>query len=62
MERSSMNLDKLLTEVLKIRKAIVFVEHIERHLKGYHGAKVMCKICDKTIDEIYEEHMREEHE
>ena len=37
-------------------KATVFVEHIEKHLKemGIDG-KVMCKICGKTIDEIYDE-------
>ena len=37
-------------------KAIVFVEHIENHLAelGLKG-KVKCKICEKTIDEIYEE-------
>lgn len=38
-------------------KAINFVKHIENHLKEMspeqkdHG-KVMCKICNKTIDEI----------
>lgn len=47
-------------EEMRIKKAVLFVEHIEEHInqmnddeKG-HG-KVMCKICSKTIDEIYEE-------
>jgi len=54
-------------------KATVFVEHIEKHLReiekedidktqGYtlKGKRhVMCKICDKTIDEIYEEYKKE---
>lgn len=42
----------------KIAKALAFVEHIEKHLEylfGKGNAKVMCKICHKTIDEIYEE-------
>ena len=34
-------------------KAIAFVEHIENHLKSTD--KVICTICGKTIDEIYEE-------
>lgn len=43
----------------KITKALAFVEHIEEHLKNdvqfSKHDKVMCKICGKTIDEIYEE-------
>jgi len=41
-------------------KAIRFVKHIENHLKEIskdkkrHGL-VMCKICDKSIDEIDKE-------
>jgi len=46
-------------QVKKTVKTIKFVEHIEEHLKHYplfpKGSKVMCKICGKTIDEIYEE-------
>lgn len=42
-----------------MRKALIFVEHVEEHLKIMYpsemNAKVMCKICGKTIDEIYEE-------
>lgn len=44
-------------------RALIFVQHIQDHLKkGRYksmlfppDAKVMCKICKKTIDEIYEE-------
>jgi len=50
-------------------KALKFVEHIEEHLKeldqqdqdesrGYslkNPRQVMCKICNKTIDQIAEE-------
>jgi len=49
---------KLPTEEEKDR-ALVFVAHIEDHLKlifkPEDNAKVICKICGKTIDEIYEE-------
>ena len=34
---------------------IVFVRHIETHLKN-SGQVPMCRICDKTIYEIWEEH------
>ena len=37
-------------------KALAFVEHIEKHLRELEiESKVVCKICGKTIDEIYEE-------
>jgi hypothetical protein len=39
-------------------KALAFVRHIEEHFKHhpFKGSEVvMCKICDKTIDEIWEE-------
>ena len=50
----------------KREKALKFVEHIEQHLKYdriplnnmkrfSEDAKVMCKICGKTIDEIAKE-------
>ena len=44
----------------KREEALIFVEHIEAHLKelGIDG-KVMCKICDKTIDEIISEKVTE---
>jgi len=36
-------------------KAEVFVKHIENHLKKENPEwEVICKICGKTIDEIYE--------
>ena len=39
------------------KKAVIFVRHIERHLRDMfnYDAKVVCKICDKTIDQIYKE-------
>jgi len=43
----------------EIDRALIFVAHIEKHLKDdisfSRHAKVICKICNKTIDEIYEE-------
>ena len=48
-------------EELRVRKAVLLVEHIENHLKEEgitsHEGKVICKICGKTIDEIYEEEL-----
>jgi len=38
-------------------KAVTFVKHIEDHLRDMEELQhrdVMCKICEKTIDEIYE--------
>ena len=40
-------------EADKRDKALVFVEHIENHLRA--GDKVCCKICGKNIDHIFEE-------
>jgi hypothetical protein len=34
-------------------EALIFVEHIEAHLVELGLQNVMCKICGKTIDEIY---------
>lgn len=31
----------------------IFIKHIENHLK--EGEQVICKICNKTVDDIYEE-------
>lgn len=49
-------------EEMRVRKAILFVEHIEEHLEEHHKThpntepmRVCCKICNKTIDEIYTE-------
>ena len=44
-------------------RALIFVEHIEKHLRQWEkdknfeegSLKVMCKICDKPIDEIVKE-------
>ena len=34
----------------------VFVKHIENHLREHKiNGQVLCKICGKTIDEIYKE-------
>ena len=38
-------------ETLQAERALVFVEHIERHLTS--SEIVVCKICGKNIDEIY---------
>ena len=43
--------DRILME-----EALAFVKHIQRHLHELEiDGKVVCKICGKTIDEIYEE-------
>jgi hypothetical protein len=38
-------------------KPNIFVEHIEKHFEemGLPNECVMCKICNKTIDEIFDE-------
>jgi len=41
------------TDMVDTEKALAFVEHIQKHLKP--GDKIICTICGKTIDEIYEE-------
>ena len=40
----------------ELERAIVFVEHIKKHIKekGLEGP-VQCKICGKSISEIYKE-------
>lgn len=40
-------------------RSSIFVKHIENHLTelGIDG-KVICKICGKSVDEIYEEEMK----
>ena len=41
---------------LKHKKALAFVEHIEKHIAEINlGGKVICKICGKDIDEIFKE-------
>ena len=43
-----------MSDIREIDKAFLFVKHIERHLAIINPtAKVCCKICNKTIDEIY---------
>lgn len=47
----------------KSAHALIFVEHIEQHLRQWekdkkikpNSLKVMCKICEKPIDEIVKE-------
>ena len=39
-------------------KEKIFVEHIQKHLREIYqddDARVVCKICGKDIDQIYEE-------
>ena len=40
-------------EEMRITKAVLFVEHLENHINDMGLKYVKCKICDKTIDEIY---------
>lgn len=46
-------------------KETIFVKHIENHIKNMtpeekrHG-EIMCKICGKTIDEIYDNYIKDE--
>ena len=54
----------------KREKALIFYEHIEKHLQnlnpsncnnGYlYEPKVMCKICNKTVNQIVKEKQIEE--
>lgn len=51
---------KCFNSYTKTNKNDVFVKHIENHLKEmttkqYGHRKVMCNICNKTIDEIYKD-------
>lgn len=45
---------------MKKAKGTVFVEHIKEHLNlnayRLYDEKVICKICGKTVEEIYEEY------
>jgi len=48
-------------QTMKMNKGTVFIKHIKEHLtKGDEGThatdKVVCKICGKTVEEIYEEY------
>jgi len=47
------------------KKNDVFVEHILGHLRKMYAEdhiprEVCCKICNKTIDQIYDEHKLKE--
>jgi len=45
---------KVLTDEMIFRdKSAAFVRHIQSHLSA--DEEVVCKICRKTVDEIYEE-------
>jgi hypothetical protein len=51
--------------VLEIVKAYIFVKHIEEHLADpeYNickNAKVKCKLCNKTIDQIWNEYRQDQ--
>lgn len=37
-------------------KGTAFVEHIETHLDEMDLETVICKICGKTVDEIWDEY------
>jgi hypothetical protein len=43
---------------MKKAKGTVFIEHIKAHLLGEENQDVICKICEKTVDEIYEEYTK----
>lgn len=47
--------------LIECKKSFLFVKHIEQHLENMpflnpddKKINVLCKICNKTIDEIYE--------
>jgi len=51
---------KIMERYEMILKSEAFVKHIEQHLKDMNiDGKIICKICGKTIDEIYEESRQE---
>jgi len=37
-----------------MNKGTVFIRHIQQHLAG--NEVVICKICGKTVEQIYEEY------
>lgn len=41
---------------MKKAKGTVFVEHIEKHLENKDT--VICTLCGKTVDQIYEEYKK----
>lgn len=50
-------------DMKKAEKSLVFVEHIEKHLneEGIGDIDVVCKICGKTINEIWDIETKKEH-
>ena len=46
----------------KREKALIFYEHIEKHIQNssIYEPKVMCKICNKTVNQIIKEKQIEE--
>lgn len=40
-------------------KGTVFIEHIQKHLA--EGELVICKICNKSVEEIWEEYINKEY-
>ena len=57
LELIKLNSEEIMERLEKIEgrasKSEIFVGHVQNHLK--EDEKVICKICGKTIDEIYEE-------
>jgi len=51
-----MNVDIVCLDCKQNQKYLIFVKHIEEHLKNLKiKGKVLCKICGKDIDQIYKE-------
>ena len=42
-------------DMKKAERCLIFVEHIEKHLKEAGLENVICKICGKTMHEIVKE-------
>jgi hypothetical protein len=50
-------IDGLMIELREFLKCSIFVNHVKSHLKS--DEKVICKICNKDIDTIYNERIKE---
>jgi len=48
-----LKLRKPIIEINELNKGNVFIKHIQNHLE--QNQEVICKICNKTVDEIYDE-------
>lgn len=46
---------------IKAEKCVAFVRHIEDHLVKMGKENVICKICGKTIDEIWNAETKKDH-